>query len=351
MKEKERRNVREVKLREFDANSAAIDEGIFGLPFRESEAECVVIPVAWEATVSYRGGTSKAPPAILEASKQVDLWDEDYPYAWKNGIALVEGQVVSPENAQRAKKLVENFRESEDPIVLTEVNELCGIMVEDVRSHCQRILRNGQLPFLLGGDHSTALGIIQAQADEGPVGILQIDAHMDLREAYEGFKYSHASVMYNALSHQNVKSLVQVGIRDYCEEENDRAIDNSERIAVFTDRSLAMQKQNGRSWKDICDEIVSSLPERVHLSVDVDGLEPSLCPNTGTPVPGGLQWNKFFQLVSTVGNSGRKLVSIDLVETGYHPHSDWDANVSSRILFRLSSIALNQRVESETSSL
>src|SRR5690606_2133030 len=118
--------------------------------------------------------------------------------------------------------------------------------------------------------------------------VLQIDAHADLRRAYEGFQYSHASIMYNILEEiPAVTKLVQVGIRDYCDEEFEAITKSQGRIVTFFDRDLKAGAYQGKTWDQQTDEIIRELPERIYISFDIDGLDPKLCPNTGTPVPGG----------------------------------------------------------------
>src|SRR5690606_13345614 len=119
-------------------------------------------------------------------------------------------------------------------------------------------------------------------------GLLQIDAHADLREAYEGFKYSHASIMYNVLNEiPQVQKLVQVGIRDYGDDELTMIRTEKNRVVTFFDRDLKEAEYEGQTWKALCEQIVDELPQNVYISFDIDGLDPKLCPNTGTPVPGG----------------------------------------------------------------
>jgi len=189
---------------------------------------------------------------------------------------------------------------------------------------------------LLGGDHSTPFGYFKAIAEKhGDFGILQIDAHCDLRNAYEGFIYSHASVMYNALNEiPQLKKIVQVGIRDYCEAELDFINANSNRIVTYFDKDIKEREYEGETWKQIVDEIVSNLPDKVYFSFDIDGLDPKLCPHTGTPVQGGFETEQVFYLFNKVLQSGRKLVGFDLNEVGVS-HDEWDENVGARCLFKM----------------
>ena len=189
---------------------------------------------------------------------------------------------------------------------------------------------------LLGGDHSTPLGFFKAIAEKYPdFGILQIDAHMDLRKAYEGFNYSHASIMYNALKEiPQLKKLVQVGIRDYCEEELDIMNDSEGRVVTFFDKDIKERQYEGEIWKTIVDEIVDALPQNVFISFDIDGLNPKLCPHTGTPVQGGFETDQIFYLFKKVLQSGRKLIGFDLNEVGVS-HDECDENVGERVLYKL----------------
>jgi agmatinase len=334
------------KINAFDPNNlAGEDSNLFGLPFSAEESDIVILPVPWEVTVSYATGTAKGPDAILEASKQVDLFDSDCPDAWKAGIHLL------PPNEELAEKSVELRDRAERHIhtlqqnaeiendALDTINKACGDMVAYVQQECGYWLDRKRIVGLLGGDHSTPLGFIQALAERNEsFGILQFDAHCDLRDAYEGFTYSHASVMYNALKLPQVSRLVQVGIRDYCAQEFELIRNSNGRVLAFFDETLCNGRYEGRTWKEQCDEIVTALPEKVYVSFDIDGLNPSLCPNTGTPVAGGLEFSQAIYLLRTLVKSGRTIIGFDLNEVA--PGEDeWDANVGARLLFKLAVFA------------
>jgi agmatinase len=171
-------------------------------------------------------------------------------------------------------------------------------------------------------------------------GILHADAHCDLREAFEGFKYSHASIFYNTLQFSNVKKLVQVGIRDYCHQEKALAESQPERIKVFFDRDCRRRMYEGATWKTIVDEMVAALPQKVYLSIDIDALDPKLCPNTGTPVPGGLEYEELMYLLNRIREAGKDIIGFDLCEVSPSPDGgDWDGNVGARVLFHLCGVA------------
>jgi agmatinase len=201
---------------------------------------------------------------------------------------------------------------------------------------------------LLGGDHSTPLGFFKAIGEKhGSFGILQIDAHFDLRESYEGFKYSHASVMYNALKEiPQLDKLVQVGIRDYGDNEWKIVCDSEFKVISYFDRELKDRMYEGQSWKEIAEEIVNHLPEKVYLSFDIDGLDPKLCPNTGTPVMGGLESEQVFYILRKIIQSGRKLIGFDLNEVGVST-TEWDENVGARILYKLCNLLLASNPKAE----
>jgi len=194
---------------------------------------------------------------------------------------------------------------------------------------------------LLGGDHSTPFGYIKAIAERYPdFGILQIDAHCDLRDAYEGFVYSHASIMFNVLKEiDSVKKIVQVGIRDFCDEELDFIQKSDGKIVTFFDKVIKERQYEGETWKSIVDDIVAQLPENIFISFDIDGMDPKLCPHTGTPVPGGFETEQVFYLLKKVKEAGKKIIGFDLNEVGVS-NNEWDENVGSRILYKLCSLII-----------
>ena len=324
----------------YNPSQAAKKGTIFGLPYSLEEADLFFLPVHLDATVSYSDGTAKAPSMILTESSQLDLSLISIEKPWLMKMAMHPKIVAKSQNEihrGRAKNVIAAIESGKrvDPEQVSYVNEFCQNVVDEIEELSKSLMRLGKLVAVVGGDHSSPLGLINALASEHDFGILQIDAHMDLRKAYEGFTHSHASIMFNALQNDEVKKLTQVGIRDFCEEEEE-LISSDERISVFFDESIYHDKQDGTKWKDQCAEIINTLPDKVYISFDVDGLDPSLCPNTGTPVPGGLHFNESIYLIEQVVRSGRKIIGFDVCETGNHV---WDANVSSRILYRLATLS------------
>jgi agmatinase len=214
-----------------------------------------------------------------------------------------------------------------------EVNYNSEIVNNWVYDNSKLQLENNKLVGLIGGDHSVPLGFLKALAEKyNDFGVLQIDAHLDLRESYEGFTYSHASIFYNALKIKEITKLVQVGIRDYCEEEVQKTKIEKQRVVVFYDQQLKEGIFAGVNWSTHCDLIVTQLPENVYISFDIDGLNPTLCPETGTPVPGGLDYWEAVYLLKKIVESGRKIIGFDLCEVG---NNDWDANVGARLVYKM----------------
>jgi len=341
----------------FNPNDAAAkDSGIFGLPYSAEEAKVVLLSVPWEATTSYGGGTAQGPRAILEASKQVDLFDLELGNFYESGIALLdelpdlnEWNRIAKAAAQKII-LAENLSEKELTQALTLVNSTSQKINEYVYQTTQKQLSEGKCVGLIGGDHSSPFGAIKAFLERYPnMSILHFDAHADLREAYEGFEDSHASIMHNVISKTSLKKLVQVGIRDFCEDELNFIKENKSRIVTFFDVSMIDEKMSGKSFSVICDEIISHLSDEVYISFDIDGLDPRFCPHTGTPVPGGLDYNEALYLLKKVARSGRKIIGFDLCEVSLGDEAEqesldtaaqWDANVGARLLYKLCGYAL-----------
>jgi agmatinase len=335
------------KIKNFDANGIGqLNDGMFGLPFTIDECNTVLIPVPWEVTVSYGGGTADGPQAILDASYQVDLYDPFVKNAWHLGIAMDEisdeVRSKSDKNRQSAERYINDLanggdeNDTELKKVATQIKQECEWLNKWVKERCLHFLTQQKTVGLVGGDHSTPLGMMQALAEKfGEFAVLQIDAHADLRIAYEGFEYSHASIMYNALKLKEVQKLVQVGIRDYCEEELNIIENSKGRVKTFFDRDIKYAQYNGDSWDRIVNRIVNELPNQIYLSFDIDGLDPKLCPNTGTPVAGGFETEQVLFLLEKIVKSGRKIIAFDLNEVSPGVGNDWDANVAARLLYRI----------------
>jgi agmatinase len=337
-------------IEKFDPNGVSSHKGIFGLPFDEESSDLIIIPVPWEVTVSYSPGTADGPEAVLNASYQVDLFQDDIYDAWKMGIHMlpIPDDMANKSSSYRilARNYIE-WLESGAPEDMSErfvavpdiINKASKEMNEWVYEQARKYLGKGKLVALLGGDHSTPFGLMKALSDQyESFGILQIDAHSDLRKSYENFEFSHASISYNALKLPQVSKLVQVGIRDYCQDEAILAKENN-RIHTFYDKDIKEDMYEGKAWKIICDDIVEKLPAEVYVTIDIDGLDPKLCPHTGTPVAGGFEMDQILYLIKQVVKSGKKIIGFDLVEVAPGPEGDeWDGNVGARVLYRMANL-------------
>jgi agmatinase len=337
-----------IDLSNFDPNSAGNpNNNIFGLPFSEDESRLVILPIPWEVTVSFGSGTARSAEQIMKASLQVDLFDPDVPDGWQQGFYMKEADrkiLLKSDYLRKEAELYIDYISKGEEVndnqfmckTLKEVNEGSYFLNSWVYQQSKALLDKGKLVGLLGGDHSTPLGFMRAIAEKhGDFGILQIDAHCDLRESYEGFFYSHASIMYNALKEiPELKKLVQVGIRDYSQGEHEYIQSSNGRVRTFFDREIRERQYEGETFRQITDDIVRQLPDKVYISFDIDGLDPKLCPNTGTPVQGGFETEQVFYIFNKIRQAGKQIIGFDLSEVSTS-ETCWDTNVGARVLFKL----------------
>lgn len=310
----------------FDPNDIGVANGNFcGLPVTKEEADLIIIPIPWDATASYGRGTAEGPDAVLEASLQLDLFHHKYSKVYDTKVFMeeIDEEIKrkSAEFGERTTAYIDFLSEGgniadsiEFKTLLNEINAYQRELTEKIFQKAKTYFEQGKKVALLGGEHSTPLGLIKMYAENfEDFGILQIDAHADLRIAYEGFDQSHASIMDNALKLDGVKKLVQVGIRDLSEEEYARTQTDG-RVRTYFDWDLKEERFHGKNWAEQCEDIISQLPQNIYISFDIDGLEPALCPNTGTPVPGGLKFEEAAYLLQLLAKSGKQIVGFDLNE-------------------------------------
>lgn len=334
------------KIKNFNPSDPGLaDASIYGLPFDANESELIILPVPWEVTVSYGSGAAKGPQAVFDASFQVDLLHQEFPDLWKLGIFMDtppnDWQNKSQQLKELANSIIEALEKGETVESnaqlsqnLATINKASAQLNQEVTARTEYWQKQGKRVILLGGDHSTPLGYYQALAQQyQDFGILHLDAHMDLRKAYEGFEHSHASIMYNATQIEQLSKIVQVGIRDFSETEVDY-VKSTDKVVVFTDADIKNSLFEGKTWQNICDKIINSLPKNVVISFDIDALQQWYCPNTGTPVPGGLSYEQAIYLLNRLANSEKNIIGADLVEVS--PGEDeWDGNVGTRLLYHL----------------
>lgn len=340
----------------FDPNGVGVDNGnYFSMPFQPEEAALVLLSAPWDVTVSYGAGTAYAPDAIIGASTQLDFYDAIAPEAWRQGIATAPVDYSILELSQKlrvdARRVIEHLEgggsTTDDYVIrkIRRVNEGSFELNRNIREQAEQWLEAGKLVGLVGGDHSTPYGLIRALGKyHDRFAILHIDAHCDLRPRYEGFEFSHASIMYNVLHDvQQVERIVQVGIRDFSQEEKNLA-EKSGRVIQFDDQRLLEAEYSGRTWDEECREIIATLPEKVYVSFDIDGLDLCYCPHTGTPVPGGLRFNQAVRLLQLLG-AQRRIIGFDVVEVCPHESDHIDASVGARILWKLCGQTLRSNQE------
>jgi agmatinase len=287
------------------ANFLAIEDA----SSRFATSRVVVLPVPYERTVSYGGGTKRGPAAILKASHYVELYDEET----RREVYRELGIATLPPFPTGKKK---------DKAFLKELEALTA-----------KLLKAGKFVLTLGGEHTISQAPVAAYAKAYPgLSVLQIDAHSDLREEYQGSPYSHASVMARVCEIIDPKRLVQVGIRAQCIEE--AAFIRREGVTTLYAHEIRGGKYNAgtRSWEDYA---IDQLSEHVYVSFDVDGLDPSVMPATGTPEPNGLTYDEAMRLLKKVGER-RNVVGCDIVELapmkGLHHPDLTSAKLASKMI-------------------
>lgn len=253
---------------------------------KPEEALFHVIPVPFEESVSYGGGTGQGPSAILKASWQLEEWDgKSKPCE----LGIFTHEVV-------------------------DCNIAPEQIIENIASATQKASDLGKIPVVLGGEHTVTYGVIKGLIASGitDIGVVQIDAHADLREAYEGNPLSHASVMKRIVDLG--VPLYQLGIRAFCEEEVE--IRKTHNVHYIDADDLVPNNINAI-------ELPTDFPKYVFFTLDIDGMDPSVFPSTGTPVPGGLGWYQTLKIFESVAKQ-RKIVGFDIMEfapiTGFHAY-------------------------------
>ncbi len=341
----------------FDPDAAAAPgSGLFGLDPDPDRAAIHVLAVPFDATTSYRPGTRRGPKAVFAASHQIDLFDRLFGEPYRAGIAWVEDRRIKKWNRE-ARRLAEPIiavgghldeDDADGAEALARIEKLGEKVRRTTFDFAEAALAAGRIPAILGGDHSVPLGAIQACAQRFPgLGILHIDAHADLRIAFEGFRYSHASILHNVLETCDIPTLVQIGLRDIGQREAER-IRSDDRIHAFYDDRWSRMRMEREGVSGLIRQAVQQLPDTIYVTWDIDGLDPTLCPGTGTPVPGGLLWEEAMALLLELQRLGKRVVGFDLCEVspgakGDPSGSGWDAIVGARLLYRLCGLALATR--------
>lgn len=330
-----------------------VQEEIFGIASHPRDAQVILLPMPWEVTLPGDIGCALAPENILKASYQVKLFDAEYPKEKEQNIAMLpipyDLKMMGEELHKRAQRYLEALEAGITRSILKyktpeNIDFKTFKVNAQIKQKVLKYLSNDKIVGIIGGEHSSALGLMEAVTTLYPsFGILQFDSEPNLQKSYQGFKYSHTSIMHNALQFKEVTKLVQVGLRDYCREEIDTIKSEQNRIVPFSDRTIKQKLFAGISWKAICEAIIAQLPEHIYISFDIKGLDPKLCPNSSRPIPGGLEMEQAVYLIQQVVAAGKKIISFDLCEIGSNESSDWDAFVGSQLLYHLSICAMTSQ--------
>ncbi len=283
-----------------------IKENFLGIEKKYSNyknSQIVILPVPLEKTVSYGKGTSNGPSEILKASHYVEFYDEEMKreLCFEKGICTLAS--INLQNISIEKSL------------------------DKIHNEVSKHIDEGKFIAVLGGEHSLSAAPIMAYHERFPnLSILQIDAHSDLRNSYQGSKYSHASVMARVAEFN--RNIVQVGIRAQCIDELE--IKKKYGIKTFYAREIKMGMY-GNHWQEL---VANNLTENVYITFDVDGFDPSLLPATGTPEPGGLFWDETLDLLKIVGTE-KNIVGFDVVELApskFHSASNF---ITAKLVYKM----------------
>jgi len=324
---------------------------LFGRTPSYQESEIIVLAVPWSVTSSFGSGAEYGPEVLAYHSSQMDFFSPEWEDIRDHGIFFKAPpdslKILNQQTRSQALPIVQLEEEAPgdfSTLKIEEINKACAQMVEWVYTQVAHVYQDRKKCGLIGGDHSITEGAVRYFSEKyrDNLGILHIDAHGDLRKSYQGFRHSHASVMYNVIHYKYSPScLIQVGIRDYCEEEF-FMIQNTENIHTFFDSQIKADMFEGKTWCSIVKSIIHQLPQRVYISLDVDGLKPHLFPHTGTPVPGGLSFEQLEYLLLQINRSDSQIVGFDLVEVA-SPQGKlnlWDGQVGARLLYKLSQLLM-----------
>ncbi len=285
-----------------DARMETYQPSFLGLEPRYTDyasARFAVLPVSYEATVSYRTGTRHGPKAILDASEQVELFDEELGAEFfQCGIATL--CPLPPDQAGPPA------------------------MQERLYRAARRIMKDGKFLLTLGGEHGITPALVRAAAGRSrKLSVLQFDAHADLRNAYDNTPFSHASAMRRVLDY--VDCVVGVGIRNYSKEEHRFMRRNG------MEPVTARECHESDNWFD---RVLDRLGETVYVTIDIDAFDPSVAPGTGTPEPGGLNWYQVTGLLRRVA-AERKIVAADIVEVAPIPGQVVTEFLAARLAYKL----------------
>ncbi len=271
-------------------------------PLPLKEAEAVILPIPYEATTTYGSGTREGPEALLAASRQVELWDEELNWDVSQAVRLATALPLTPEVSGPQA------------------------MLDKIRRVVQPWVAQGRLILAVGGEHTITLALVQAALTRYPdLTMVALDAHADMRESYEGSKLSHACVLRRV--YELGRPLILMGLRSYSQEEH-QLLKVAPRLKVFKARDLHLPQ----GWRDALEHL-QGLAGPVYLSIDLDVLDPGVLPGVGTPEPGGLNYYQVLAILEVLGRRGR-VVGLDLVELAPIPGQRTSEFTAARLLYK-----------------
>jgi agmatinase len=297
------------------ASSLAPGRGFMHLDDEDTtfeRARVVVVPVPFDGTTCYRPGTREGPQAIIDASRNLELYDAELrssPY--RVGIHTLRAVEIIQGNAAG--------------------------MVERIERVTEALLAREKFVVTLGGDHLTSIGVIRAFAKRSPeMSLLQIDAHADLREEYEGSALSSATIMRRALD--VCRRTAQVGIRSLSEPE--ARLVEERRLPMWL--ASEIHRQTLRGNRDWIEQVVAQLADEVYVTIDIDAFDPSLVPGTGTPEPGGLGWYDVVDLLAAL-TERKRVLGFDVVELSPLVENHVSPVVAAKLVYKLIGMAVPER--------
>lgn len=289
-----------MKILDSESNFLAEDFGKY------EDCDIVILQCPYEHTVSYGGGTKLGPKGIIEASAYVEFYDDEFDkeICYEKGIATIEELDFTGKVDQMALDLIQN----------------------EVGKH----IKNDKFVVTTGGEHTISTAPIKAHFEKYPeMSILHFDAHSDLRDEYEGSKYSHASFMARVIEFFDPKKITQVGIRAQCKEEADLIKEKG----VKTHYASAIRRGlHGENWQK---SVVDTLADEIYISFDLDYFDPAILPSTGTPEPDGFLYNETLEIFREIRRQGKKIIGFDIVELAPVEGVTHPDILAARLLYKL----------------
>jgi agmatinase len=340
--------------KEFDPNSITPDNGnYFGISLNPEESALVLLSAPWDATSSLLQGSSYAPDAIIEMSRFVDFYEPIAPDSWRKGIATIPVDYSIQDLSHRLQSDTERLTKLHDEFGLSVINNLMydrrlkrvnegSVEVNDALfNQVKQWTERDKIVGVIGGDQSVSYSAIKAMGYKyEKLGVIHVASKCYMREAYQGFDFSHASTMYNVMRDvPQVEQLSIVGAQEFSPIEWERATSNS-RVRLFTAQEMWTQQFEGKTWAAQVADIVETMPQNVYVALNISGLMSAYSPNKGRVSNGGLSLYQLIYLMDRVITSGRRIVGFDITEVVPRAETKRDILIVARLLFKMCSVAL-----------